>query len=130
MALAKRSSRTITVDGVEYRWAVSPDSGYMWLVVERAVGSGQRVEASFDYRDIVRPDGRIIGQRQSVSPGVVRAIVLRALAIGWRPEQRGLKPLRVDSEAVRPLASPHAAMDRPGRMLPMTRKRGRHPPGR
>jgi len=104
MALAKRTSRSITVAGVEYRWAVSPDSGYMWLVVERAVEPGQRIEASFDYHDVVGPDGRMAGQRRSVSPDVVRAVVLYALANGWHPDQGGLKPLRVDGEAVRPVA--------------------------
>jgi hypothetical protein len=103
MALAKRSSRTITVNGSEYRWAVSPDSGYMWLVVELADGPGQRVEASFDYHDVVQADGRVTGQRRSVSPGVVRAVVLHALANGWRPDQGGLRPLRIDGEAVRPV---------------------------
>ncbi len=100
MALAKKSSRTIAVDGFEYRWAVSPDSGCMWLVVELADEPGQRVEAWFEYDDVVRPDGRIVGQRRSVSPGVVRAVVLHALANGWRPERGGLKPLRVDGGAV------------------------------
>ena len=104
MALAKRSSRAITITGVQYRWAVSPDSGCLWLVVERAGEPGQRLEASFEYRDIVGPDDRNAGQGRSVSPGVVRAVVLHALANGWHPEQRGLAPLRVDGEAVRPIA--------------------------
>ena len=101
MALANRSSRTITVDSSAYRWAVSPDSGSMWLVVELADQPGQRVEAAFDYHDVVQPGGRITAQRRSVSPGVVRAVVLHALANGWRPSQAGLQPLRVDSQAVR-----------------------------
>jgi hypothetical protein len=107
MALAKRTSRTITVDGAEYRWAVSPDSGYMWLIVERAHMPGQRVQASFDYHDVVQPEGHIrhiTGQRRSVSPGVVRAVVRHALANGWRAEKGGLKPFRVDGEAVRSVA--------------------------
>ena len=74
----------------------------MWLVIQLAEGSGQRVEAKFEYHD-VRPHGRIVEQRRSVAPGVVRAIVLHALGNGWQPEQRGLKPLRVDGEVVRPV---------------------------
>ncbi len=92
------------VSGVAYRWAVSPDSGHMWLVVERADRAGQRVEASFDYHDEVWSDGRVSGHGRSVSPGVVRAIVLHALVNGWRPEQGGLRPFRVDGEAVRLVA--------------------------
>jgi hypothetical protein len=100
MALSKRNSRTIQIDDVEYRWAVSPDSGYMWLIVELAASPGQRIEASFDYHDEARPDGHGSAQCRSISPGVVRTVVLHALASGWRPRQRGLKALRVDGKAV------------------------------
>ena len=103
MSLARRTSRKIQVNGVEYRWAVSPDSGYMRLVIERADVAGQRVEASFEYYDAVGPDGRNEGQRQSISPGVVREIIAHALLHGWHPDQRGLKPLRIAGEVVRPL---------------------------
>ncbi|HYE20512.1 MAG TPA: hypothetical protein VEA69_18840 [Tepidisphaeraceae bacterium] len=103
MSLAKRSSRTISVDGVAYRWAVSPDDGYMWLVVERADRAGQRVEAVFEYHDVRGADGRNAGQRRAASPGVVAAVIRHALANGWRPGRGGLKPLRVGGEAVRPV---------------------------
>ena len=103
MSLAKRTSRTLSINGVRYRWAVSPDSGYLWLVVEHAHRPGQRIEAKFVYHDVVQPDGAFSEQRRSVSPGVVRAVVEHALANGWQPEQGGLKPLRVDGEAIQPL---------------------------
>lgn len=83
MTLPGRKSRGITVDGVAFRWAVSPDSGYMWLVVEHASGSGQRVEAVFDYG-------------VPLTPAVARRVIERALATGWRPLEGGLKPLRLD----------------------------------
>lgn len=51
MALAKKGSRRITVDGVLYRWVLSPDDGYMVLVTESADASGQRLEAFFRYHD-------------------------------------------------------------------------------
>jgi len=58
MALSRRSSRSITVDGVEYRWAVSPDSGYLWLIVERADAPGQRgLKAMRVDGEAVRPVG-------------------------------------------------------------------------
>lgn len=106
MALVKRSSRTITVDGSKYRWDLSPDSGCMWLIVELADKPGQRVEASFDYHDVMQSGGSITGQRHSVTPGVVRAVVLHALASGWHPNRGGLKPFCVDGEAVRRATTP------------------------
>jgi len=104
MALSKRKSRTISVNGVKYRWALSPDSGCMWLIIEDADSPGQLVEARFDIHDAVAPDGRLSSQRACVSPGVVRTIILHALHRGWHPQQRGLKALRIDGDVVSPLA--------------------------
>lgn len=108
MALAKKGSRRITVDGVLYRWALSPDDGCMVLVAELAEGSGQRLEAFFQYHDLYEPAEagalRIVGQRRSVSPGVVRKVILAALAGGWQPAQRGLRSFRMqDADQVVPL---------------------------
>jgi hypothetical protein len=72
MALSKRNSRTIHIDGVEYRWAVSPDSGCMWLIVELAASPGQRIEALFDYHD--KPpavDNHGSMQCRSISAGAI-----------------------------------------------------------
>jgi len=65
--------------------------------------SGQRVEATFDYREVVAPDARSARQRRSVSPGKVRAVVLHALTNGWHPEQRGHKPMRFNGESLHPV---------------------------
>ena len=104
MAFAKRTSRTIRVDGEEYRWVLSPDDGYMWLIVQHARSQGQRIEAHFNYHDVLTNGdwGKNLGQRRSVSPGAVRAVVLHALSKGWRSQERGLKPFRIDGEAVVP----------------------------
>ena len=92
MSLARRNSRRITVGGQPYRWAVSPDSGYMWLVAERDDCKGQRVEAVFEYRE------------QPLTPEVARRVIEQGLASGWQPTIGDLKPHRVDGEAVRPVA--------------------------
>lgn len=102
MALPKNESRKIAVNGAAYEWAVSPDSGCMWLIVQRHGSPRQRLVARFDYHDTRDPDGRNLGQRRVVSPGVVRTVILHALAHGWRPAGRRLKPLRMDGEAIVP----------------------------
>jgi hypothetical protein len=107
MALAKKGTRRITVDGVAYRWVVSPDDGYLVLVAEWDGGPGQRLEAFFQYHDVCEPSEagafRIAGQRCSISPGVVRAVILSALATGWKPFVRVAKAFRIhDGEPLVP----------------------------
>lgn len=104
MALASRGTRRITVDGVQYRWVVAPDDGYMVLVVEPADGLGQRLEVRFGYDDVVRPAGagsyHLVGQSRSISPGTVRAVLLTALGGGWQASRKGLAPYRVNAESL------------------------------
>lgn len=97
MSLALRNSRKIAVDGANYRWAVSPDSGVMLQIVQHADGKGQKLEVSFDYADKVQKNGRT-RQSRTVSSRVVRAIILHSLTVGWQPKLRNAKPLRVDGD--------------------------------
>lgn len=94
MALARRGSRTIEVAGVTYRWVVSPDDGYMAIVVEHAASPGQRLEAFVGYHD-GGPGG---GAR--ISPRVARRAIQLGLGDGWRPLDRGLPNFRlVDADS-------------------------------
>ena len=113
MALAKKGSRRITVEGVPYRWVLSPDDGYMVLVAESESTPGQRLEAFFQYHDLYEPAkpevSRIVGQRRAVTPGVVREVILAALTRGWQPSQRGLPPFRIqNADQVAPLGKQDA----------------------
>lgn len=113
VGLAKRGTRRIVVDGVAYRWVVSPDDGYMVLVAELAEEPGQRLEAFFRYQDVYEPQGagvlRIVGQRRTIRPSVVRSIIEAALIRGWQPSQRGLPALRIhDAEQVAPVGEQEA----------------------
>jgi hypothetical protein len=88
MALAKKGSRLISIDGVTYRWVVSPDSGYMVLVVETNDEPGQRLEAVFNYHyQQVELDSRFI-QGRAISPGIVWQVIVTALERGWQPSTR------------------------------------------
>jgi hypothetical protein len=112
MALASKGTRRITVDGVNYRWVVAPDDGYMVLVVERADDPGQRLEAYFKYHDLLEPaeanSSRIVGQLRSISPDVVRVVLLAAMGRGWQASRKGLPPFRVDAECLVPIDPPAA----------------------
>ncbi len=92
MGLAKKGSRLFVVGDAEYRWAVSPDSGYTVLVVESASDPGQRLEAYLDY-ETQPPNVEAV----QITPAVVRRVVVRAVSAGWRPREKGLKPFRYDS---------------------------------
>lgn len=43
MTINKKSSRRITVRDERYNWTVSPDSGYIVLIVEQEVSHGNRL---------------------------------------------------------------------------------------
>jgi len=72
------------VRGDSYRWSVSPDSGYTWLVVEHASGQGQRLGPQFEYRE------------QLLTPVIARRVIELGLKQGWQPSARGRKPVRLD----------------------------------
>ena len=77
-----------------YRWVVSPDSGYMAIVVEHESSPGQRLEVFVGYRDDESDGGA------KVTPQVVRRAILLGIDDGWRPTQRGLAHFRlVDADA-------------------------------
>jgi hypothetical protein len=102
MAMPRKGSRKITIDGRSFRWrawyADCWQDGYcipLRLVVELdAPPYGQRLRAAFrwDGSEIVCPD------EQAVTPGVVRRIIEAALQRGWRPGERGLSPFELDGQ--------------------------------
>ena len=84
MALARKKTRLITVDGLQYRWIVSPKEPTVYdimemeawrtgfgIVVESAGSPGQRMVTWFEYC-------------ATISPGLVRRAILHALSRGWR----------------------------------------------
>lgn len=87
MGLAKKGSKTITVGSRQYRWRVSPSSGFLDVVVEDAGGAGSRISVCTDYRDI---DSESTVQ---ITPSTVREFIEQALHQGWDPAAPG-KPRR------------------------------------
>ncbi len=51
MGLAKKGSRTLRVENAEFRWVVSPDDGFMRIVIERGDEPGQRLSVQISYND-------------------------------------------------------------------------------
>ncbi|MDG9678994.1 hypothetical protein [Micromonospora sp. DH14] len=92
MALAKKGSRLITVDGVVYRWRVRGRPTYAQALGERPLafaveqddckGSVLLVSMPQDH-----PSNWIGGPPVPVLPSMVAAVIRKALTEGWRPSQ-------------------------------------------
>jgi hypothetical protein len=77
MALAKKNTRLLTVEGPQYRWTVSPDDEPgMGIVVKKSNLLGQRMVTWVEHGNIV-------------SPWLVREAIIHALSHGWQPQARG-----------------------------------------
>ncbi len=92
MAISKRWSRRIVVDGVSYRWkfprvTIDITDGWSWILVHRddpaksllQIGFAGRWSMSGPCREYSRP----------VLPSDVAAAIRAALAAGWQADQRG-----------------------------------------
>ncbi|CCH16950.1 conserved hypothetical protein [Micromonospora lupini str. Lupac 08] len=92
MALTREGSRLITVDGIVYRWRVRGKPTYAQALCERPLtlaieqadrkGSVLLVTMPQDH-----PSNWIGGPPVPVLPSTVAAVVRKALAEGWRPNQ-------------------------------------------
>jgi hypothetical protein len=77
MALARKGTRVIVVDGEHLRWVVAADDEPgLAVVVERAEGHGQRMVTWVEHGTVV-------------TPGLVAQIVRDALDHGWTPREVG-----------------------------------------
>ena len=84
MALAKKGSRSIFVDEVQYRWkARSESNNSTHVVVELYDTPQQSVVAFFQSSLPNTPD-----ERRAVTPATVTAVIVYALENGWNPEKR------------------------------------------
>ncbi len=95
MGISKRKSRKIVVDGHNYRWSPSQDSGYMVLVVQDYSGNGKKLEVVIsDDRNIVIENGSYsieVGDSKKliITPKLVENIIRDSIKIGWNPHVAG-----------------------------------------
>jgi hypothetical protein len=103
VALVRKGSRLITVDGVVYRWAVrrkptySQGNGWtpLTFAVERADVSGAVLVISLS----VAHSRNWLGLPPiTVRPGMVASCIRQALAGGWQPMRAG-SPFRMTLDA-------------------------------
>lgn len=96
MALPKKKSRVISIDGEKYRWLVGPNDGFNVFVAQKEGIEGRIIEVQFDteinaywveFPNVGNLNLKIIKPKDS------EAIIRQALQSGWNPEEKG-KPIR------------------------------------
>jgi hypothetical protein len=92
MALPKKNSRKINIDGIQYSWIASGNDDYIELVICSSTGDGQKLLAQFDYHPIyIDKEETILEQQFIITPIVVRQVIEYGLTSGWSPEKRGVE---------------------------------------
>ncbi|WP_438297588.1 hypothetical protein [Streptomyces sp. HUAS TT7] len=77
VALAKKGTKCLTVDGCRYRWVVAPDDEPgLAIVVEDADAGGQRMVTWVEHGTVI-------------TPSLVARAIRRAQESGWVPGRRG-----------------------------------------
>ncbi|MBC6613215.1 hypothetical protein H8B15_20000 [Hymenobacter sp. BT507] len=113
MAFPKKKSRTITIEGIQYIWLVSPNDGFNVFVAQQAGCQGRKIEVYFD-TDInaywvAFPHVSQLNL-QIIRPKEATLIIQQARQLGWEPEQKG-NPVVYDwiGESVIPRKQPARA---------------------
>ena len=90
--LNKKKSRSIHVDGDQYQWTVSEDSGYSVFVALATEKQGQKLEVRLPWQSNNR-DSSNSGQADSspviVTPGLAAKLIQQAKTLGWLPSSQG-----------------------------------------
>ena len=96
--LSKKKSRPITVGERNYRWAISPDSGYVVFVAESADTPARKIEVYVDsdigqmWVEFPNKDGLNF---KVIKPKDAASIIGQAVEQGWNPSEKG-EPLVFD----------------------------------
>ncbi|GAB2816576.1 hypothetical protein GCM10022221_13250 [Actinocorallia aurea] len=94
MALVRKGSRGITVDGLDYRWTVRRKMTYCqgseWGPLTFAVEHSERVGSVLAVSvPCAHPRSWIGGRSMTVRPALVASSIRTALARGWTPLRPG-----------------------------------------
>lgn len=93
MAMRKRGSRSVTVDGHQYRWRIRPSPTYTQAAYASALTFSVQHEDGGSVLRVVtdrpRPDNWLERPGVVITPAVVAATIRKALAEGWNAGQSG-----------------------------------------
>ena|ERR1700759_1757731 len=90
MALPKKKSRTISIDGIKYRWLVGPNDGFNIFVAQKEGVDGRIIEVYFNMytNDVESPDIDNLSLK-IIKPKDSETMIRQALQLGWNPEEKG-----------------------------------------
>lgn len=94
VAIVRKGSRLITVDGVAYRWRIrrrptygqAIGEGPLTIPIEPAEGPGPVLLVSLPFS---RPDAWVGERTMAVRPALVAEVIRTALRRGWDPSRPG-----------------------------------------
>jgi hypothetical protein len=94
MAIPKKGSRKIMVDGRRFRWFVRRKPSYSQALGESLLSfavelADQPAQVLHVYLDAARPDAWINAGPVTISPGLVAVVIRQAVRDGWMPETAG-----------------------------------------
>ncbi len=79
MALSKKKSRPITVDGIEYRWIFFENSGWNDLTIQSASGKGDKLTVQIKWE----PDPGDTLPYKTITPSFVEQAIKFGKVNGW-----------------------------------------------
>lgn len=86
MALNKKNSRPIAVDGQDFRWSFFENSGWNDLTVQSANGAGGKLVAQFGWE--AQDDSKL--PYLPMTPALVAEAIIFGLGNGWNPDINGV----------------------------------------
>ncbi|GAA2589297.1 hypothetical protein GCM10010399_19240 [Dactylosporangium fulvum] len=92
MAIPKKGSRLISVDGITYRWRIRPKPTWGQGLAETALTYAVELEQDpgsvlVVTTDSLRPDNWFVSSGKAVRPAEVADTIRAALRQGWRPDR-------------------------------------------
>ena len=92
MAIPKKGSRKITVDGTDYRWTIRRKPSYgqaieesmLTAAIELFENPGSLLLVTFPFP---RPDSWVSNDGRAVTPTAIERSIKKSIEAGWKPAQ-------------------------------------------
>ena len=95
MAIAKKGSRKIEIDGVAYRWVIRGKPTYSQAINESNLSAVVELfenPASKLVIDFLKPrsDSWLTPSKTEIGPSHIESSIRKAITLGWQPTKKGV----------------------------------------